>query len=60
MKAWTAIAVKDIPLNNSTIKKGQQITVTNSKTSDYTLWHGTGLYEISKNYIKIKEIISKD
>lgn len=61
MKSWTAIAIMDIPLTkNNIIKKGDGVTLTKSNYADYTLWHGTGLYEIEARYVKDIKILTSD
>lgn len=61
MKSWTAIAIMDIPLTkNNIIKKGDGVTLTKSNSADYTLWHGTGLYEIEARYVKDIKVLTSD
>ena len=41
----------DIPLDNTIVKMGEKITLTNGKEEKYALWHGTGVYDLPEEYI---------
>lgn len=50
MEAFEAKAKINIPLDKTTIKKGEKITVT--KIGDkYYLWHPDGIYTLDEQYI---------
>ena len=50
MEAFEAKAKRNIPLENTTVKRGTKITVT--KIGDvYYLWHPDGIYTLDEQYI---------
>lgn len=56
-----AIASKDIPVGEETIKQGRSITITMEGIKhDFSLWHHTGIWDLPKEYVVIDEnILSK-
>lgn len=52
MWAANATAAIDIPLGDTVIKAGTQVTVTRGRTEKYALWATCGIYDLPAFYVK--------